>query len=1078
MKKTLIEKEELLKVSLAEAEEKHQKAVETNAQLEAKISDLMYQVETLQGTMQDMGNLLYETNRECDQLTNEREREREAHSILQAESDEMKKTLIQKEELLKASLAEAEEKHQKAVETIAQLEVEKSNLTYQVETLRGTVQESGNLLSETHRQCDELTNECEREREAHSILQSEHNEMKEKLKHCEELLMEREREREVHSILQVENDEMKNTLTDIEELLKVSLAEAEEKHQKAVETNAQLEAKISDLMYQVETLQGTMQDMGNLLYETNRECDQLTNEREREREAHSILQAENDELKKTLIQKEELLKASLAEAEEKHQKAVETIAQLEVEKSNLTYQVETLRGTVQESGNLLSETHRQCDELTNECEREREAHSILQSEHNETKEKLKHCEELLMEREREREVHSILQAENDEMKNTLTDIEELLKVSLAEAEEKHQKAVETNAQLEAKISDLMYQVETLQGTMQDMGNLLYETNRECDQLTNEREREREAHSILQAENDEMKKTLIQKEELLKASLAEAEEKHQKAVETIAQLEVEKSNLTYQVETLRGTVQESGNLLSETHRQCDELTNECEREREAHSILQSEHNEMKEKLKHCEELLMEREREQEVHSILQAENDEMKNTLMDIEELLKVSLAEAEEKHQKAVETNAQLEAKISDLMYQVETLQGTMQDMGNLLYETNRECDQLTNEHEQELEAHSILQAENDELKKTLIQKEELLKASLAEAEEKHQKAVETIAQLEVEKSNLTYQVETLRGTVQESGNLLSETHRQCDELTNECEREREAHSILQSEHNEMKEKLKHCEELLMEREREQEVHSILQAENDEMKNTLTDIEELLKVSLAEAEEKHQKAVETNAQLEAKISDLMYQVETLQGTVQDMGNLLYETNRECDQLTNECEREREGHSILQSEHNETKEKLKHCEELLMECERQREAHSVLNFGFDEMKETLMHNEKLLKECEREREAHHKLKLEYDEMKKTLTHSEELLKVSLAEVEEKYNKAVESIAKLEAEKSNLKHHMETVRDTMQDIRNVLSETDTPCDELTNKHGVPLGSKETTSIERGSSVRRIGSTSKSL
>ncbi|KAF5898689.1 leucine-rich repeat flightless-interacting protein 1-like isoform X1, partial [Clarias magur] len=48
---------------------------------------------------------------------------------------------------------------------------------------------------------------------------------------------------------------------------------------------------------------------------------------------------------------------------------------------------------------------------------------------------------------------------------------------------------------------------------------------------------------------------------------------------------------------------------------------------------------------------------------------------------------------------------------------------------------------------------------------------SLAELEDKHQKAVETIAQLETEKSDLTDQVETLREAMEEIGNELSDAY-------------------------------------------------------------------------------------------------------------------------------------------------------------------------------------------------------------------------------------------------------------------------------------------------------------------
>ncbi|KAK3542084.1 hypothetical protein QTP86_012411 [Hemibagrus guttatus] len=100
-----------------------------------------------------------------------------------------------------------------------------------------------------------------------------------------------------------------------------------------------------------------------------------------------------------------------------------------------------------------------------------------------------------------------------------------------------------------------------------------------------------------------------------------------------------------------------------------------------------------------------------------------------------------------------------------------------------------------------------------------------------------------------------------------------------------------------------------------------MEEENNEMKKTLLDQEELLKVTMAEAVEKRQKDVETIAQLEKENSDLMMEVEV-------MGKQLVECNREFDERINEREQEREGHSILQSEHDKLK-SLIHEEELLM-----------------------------------------------------------------------------------------------------------------------------------------------------
>ncbi|XP_053502149.1 golgin subfamily A member 6-like protein 22 [Ictalurus furcatus] len=170
--------------------------------------------------------------------------------------------------------------------------------------------------------------------------------------------------------LVVSNTQLQERVRELEELLcearrdgmksKASQAEAEEKHQKAEETITQLEEEKSDLTKQVESLLETVQNRGHLLSETHRECETLLmNECERDQEADSILQVENKKMKKTLMDKEELLKVFLIEAEEKHQKALDTIAQLEVDKSDLTKQLETL----QDMWILLGEAHRECDKL-------------------------------------------------------------------------------------------------------------------------------------------------------------------------------------------------------------------------------------------------------------------------------------------------------------------------------------------------------------------------------------------------------------------------------------------------------------------------------------------------------------------------------------------------------------------------------------------------------------------------------------------------------------------------------------------------------------------------------------------
>lgn len=66
---------------------------------------------------------------------------------------------------LQDSLVEAEEKYRKAMVSNAQLDNEKSNLMYQVDTLRDTLMELEELLYETRRECEVKTKVCHIERD-------------------------------------------------------------------------------------------------------------------------------------------------------------------------------------------------------------------------------------------------------------------------------------------------------------------------------------------------------------------------------------------------------------------------------------------------------------------------------------------------------------------------------------------------------------------------------------------------------------------------------------------------------------------------------------------------------------------------------------------------------------------------------------------------------------------------------------------------------------------------------------------------------------------------------------------------
>ncbi|XP_053452570.1 leucine-rich repeat flightless-interacting protein 1 isoform X29 [Nycticebus coucang] len=114
------------------------------------------------------------------------------------------------------------------------------------------------------------------------------------------------------------------------------------------------------------------------------------------------------------------------------------------------------------------------------------------------------------------------------------------------------------------------------------------------------------------------------------------------------------------------------------------------------------------------------------------------------------------------------------------------------------------------------------------------MKDSLAEVEEKYKKAMVSNAQLDNEKTNFMYQVDTLKDMLLELEEQLAESRRQYEEKNKEFEREKHAHSILQFQFAEVKEALKQRGEML-------EKHGIILnseiATNGETSDTLNNVD-------------------------------------------------------------------------------------------------------------------------------------------------------------------------------------------------------------------------------------------------
>ncbi|KFQ08432.1 Leucine-rich repeat flightless-interacting protein 2 [Leptosomus discolor] len=97
---------------------------------------------------------------------------------------------------------------------------------------------------------------------------------------------------------------------------------------------------------------------------------------------------------------------------------------------------------------------------------------------------------------------------------------------------------------------------------------------------------------------------------LKDSLAEVEEKYKKAMVSNAQLDNEKNNLVYQVDTLKDVIEEKEEQIAEFYRENEEKSKELERQKHTCSVLQHKLEELKEGLRQRDELIEENQRMQQ------------------------------------------------------------------------------------------------------------------------------------------------------------------------------------------------------------------------------------------------------------------------------------------------------------------------------------------------------------------------------------------------------------------------------------------------------------------------------------
>ncbi|XP_062320000.1 leucine-rich repeat flightless-interacting protein 2 isoform X10 [Osmerus eperlanus] len=116
---------------------------------------------------------------------------------------------------LKESLSEVEEKYKKAMVSNAQLDNDKANLIYQVDTLKDVIEEMEEQMAEMRREVEDKSKELERQKHTCTVLQHKQEELKEGIRQRDELIEALERQKEYFGCIRNERDELRDELADI-----------------------------------------------------------------------------------------------------------------------------------------------------------------------------------------------------------------------------------------------------------------------------------------------------------------------------------------------------------------------------------------------------------------------------------------------------------------------------------------------------------------------------------------------------------------------------------------------------------------------------------------------------------------------------------------------------------------------------------------------------------------------------------------------------------------------------------------------------------------------------------------------
>ncbi|XP_032968405.1 leucine-rich repeat flightless-interacting protein 1 isoform X2 [Rhinolophus ferrumequinum] len=152
-----------------------------------------------------------------------------------------------------------------------------------------------------------------------------------------------------------------------------------------------------------------------------------------------------------------------------------------------------------------------------------------------------------------------------------------------------------------------------------------------------------------------------------------------------------------------------------------------------------------------------------------------------------------------------------------------------------------------------------------------------------------------------------------------------------------------------------------------------------------------IKDSLAEVEEKHKKAMVSNAELDNEKTNFMYQVDTLKDTLLELEEQLAESRRQYEEKNKEFEREKHAHSLLQFQFAEVKAALKQREEMLEEIRQLQQKQASYIREISDLQETIEWKDKKIGALERQKEFFDSIRRERDDLREEVVMLKEEIK---------------------------------------------------------------------------------------